>query len=71
MFISESHPFAQPETASPSRPRCEVCDARDIELFGYRKPDWRWFCAKHRLGVWYADRRLRPGELPAEAEGGA
>jgi hypothetical protein len=40
---------------------CEVCSAsnNDTELFGYRQPDgWRWFCAAHRLGKWYADKRL-------------
>jgi hypothetical protein len=40
---------------------CEACSAsnNDTELFGYRQPDgWRWFCADHRLGKWFADKRL-------------
>jgi hypothetical protein len=48
---------------------CEVCGASnaDTELFGYRcapgsripfPEGWRWFCAEHRLGQWYADKRL-------------
>jgi hypothetical protein len=48
---------------------CEVCGYSDIELFGYRCPPgsrvpfpegWRWFCAAHRLGRWYADARRWP-----------
>jgi hypothetical protein len=53
-----------------SRPTCEVCCASGIELSGYRKPFWRWFCAEHRLGVWYADKRLLPDQLPPETDGG-
>ena len=40
---------------------CEACGAsnNDTELFGYRQSDgWRWFCAAHRLGRFYADKRL-------------
>jgi hypothetical protein len=39
---------------------CEACGASnaDVELFGYRRlSGWRWFCAEHRLGRSYADKR--------------
>jgi hypothetical protein len=46
---------------------CEVCGEGDCELFGYRSPDgqWCWFCATHRPGRFYADKRL-----PAPEDGG-
>jgi hypothetical protein len=39
---------------------CEVCGYCSVELFGYRQPDksWRWFCSTHRIGQFYADKRL-------------
>ena len=48
---------------------CEACGAsnNDTELFLYRcapgsgtpfPEGWRWFCAAHRLGRFYADKRL-------------
>ena len=42
---------------------CEVCGFDDTELFGYRNRvtgSWRWFCAAHRIGRWYADARRWP-----------
>jgi hypothetical protein len=37
---------------------CEVCGYSSCELFGHRLSDgWRWFCAAHRLGQFYADKR--------------
>jgi hypothetical protein len=41
--------------------RCETCGFDDVELFGYCTPTgWRWFCAGHRIGRWYADARRWP-----------
>ena len=42
---------------------CEVCRADCVELFGYRNRDdetWRWFCAAHRIGRYFADARRWP-----------
>jgi hypothetical protein len=41
--------------------RCETCAATDVELFGYHTGGlWRWFCAAHRLAVFWADARRSP-----------
>jgi hypothetical protein len=38
---------------------CETCGWGDVELFGYRRGNgWPWFCAAHRPGKFYADKRL-------------
>ena len=45
---------------------CEVCGYSNVELFGYRRHGgWRWFCAAHRIGQFYADKRI-----PAPDDGG-
>jgi hypothetical protein len=48
-------------TESDAAEYCETFGATGVELFGYRHPSgWRWFCALHRLGQFYADKRLLP-----------
>jgi hypothetical protein len=53
---------AKPEIITTESDVAECCETRgttNIELFGYRHPGgWRWFCALHRLGQFYADKRL-------------
>lgn len=52
--------------ASPDPTCCETCGADYVELFGYCRPGgWRWFCAAHRIGQFYADAR-RPSPQPSE-----
>ena len=49
---------------------CDSCGAlvADVELFGYRAlKGWRWFCAEHRLGRWYADQRTRPAAVQLQS----
>jgi hypothetical protein len=37
---------------------CETSGTANIELFGYRADGaMRWYCADHRLGQFYADKR--------------